>query len=355
MSALLQAAEDPVASAALPQFHLFGDLYLSDPLFLLLAPLGILALWLGRWRRGARAAGRISVLPAVALPRSLAQRLAWIPPVLQVLAFLAVAVALARPVRGNVERTTTSEGIDIVLVLDRSSSMKYNDLDPRATRLQVVKEVVRDFAVRRMTDRVGAADNIALVGFAQFPQLVCPFTLDVGALTELLESVELARHEVEDGTAIGRGLAKAVALLEDSTARSRVVVLLTDGENNVHDIPPLQAAELARSQDVRVYTISAGRFVYQEDIFGRVYATERQIDTSELEEIARKTGGRSFRARDREGLERIYAEIETLERTPRQERRVAETFDMYPPLLVGALCCYALAWLSFSTWARRLP
>lgn len=356
MIAAVQAGGgEPVASAALPQFHLWGELYLSDPLFLLIAPLGVLVLWLGRWRRGARQAGRVPVLPRQPLPRTLGQRLAWTAPALQVLAFAAVAGALARPVRGNVERTTTSEGIDIVLVIDRSSSMKHNDLDPRANRLQVVKEVVRDFAVRRMTDRIGAADNVALVSFAQFPQLVCPFTLDAGALTGLLESVELARHEVEDGTAIGRGLAKAVALLEDSDARSRVVVLLTDGENNVHDIQPLHAADLAKAQGVRVYTIAAGRFVYQEDIFGRVFATERQIDTSELEEIARRTGGRSFRARDREGLERVYAEIEGLERTPRTERRVVETFDLYPPFLLWALASYALAWLGFSTWARRLP
>jgi len=206
-----------------------------------------------------------------------------------------------------------------------------------------------------MTDEIGAADNCALIVFAQFPQLLCPFTLDAGALTGFLDGVELVRNEAEDGTAIGRGLGKAVALLEKSDARSKVVVLLTDGENNVADIPPLEAARLAAELSVRVYTVLAGRYVIQEDIFGRVFATDRQLDTGELEEIARLTGGRFFRARDRESLEQVYAEIERLERTPRQERRYTETFDLYPPIVLLALGAYALAWLSASTWARRLP
>jgi Ca-activated chloride channel family protein len=163
------------------------------------------------------------------------------------------------------------------------------------------------------------------------------------------------RHEVEDGTAIGRGLAKAVVLLEDSDARSRVVVLLTDGENNVDDIEPLQAAELAAEQGVKVYTVLAGRYVFQEDVFGRVYATERRLDSAELERIAEVTGGRFFRARDRESLEEVYSEIERLERTPREERRYTETFDLYELFLLPGLLLYLLAWLSTSTWARRLP
>ena len=358
MSALPQAAaaaEVAVQSAAEARFHLFGDTVLADPWFLLLAPPALLVLWWGRLRRGAQEAGRVPVLPSGRLPRSLAQRLAWLVPALQGLALVGVAVCLARPVRGNVERTTTAEGIDIVLLVDRSSSMKYEDLERDRDRLEVVKDVVGDFAVRRMTDRVGAADSVALVTFAQYPQLLCPFTLDVGALTGFLRGVELVRHEAEDGTAIGRGLAKAVALLQDSDARSRVVVLLTDGENNVEDIAPLAAADLAKEQGVRVYTVLAGRYVFQEDIFGRVFPTEREIDASELREIAARTGGRFFRARDREALERTYAEIEALERTPREERRYVETFDLYPPLLLAVVALYAAAWLSSATWARRLP
>lgn len=340
-------------SSAAARLHLFGDLYLADPWFLALIPLGLALLVWGRGRRG-QVVGRVPIVPAQA-PRSLAQRLAWIPPALSALAVCAVSAALARPVRANVLSTSTSEGIDIALVVDRSGSMRFRDLEQGRTRLEVVKQVVGDFAVRRMTDQIGAADSCALITFAQYPQLLCPFTLDAGALTGFLEGVELVRHEVEDGTAIGRGLAKAVSLLAQSDARSRVVVLLTDGENNVGDIPPLEAARLAAELGVRVYTVLAGRFVYQEDIFGREHATERALDSTELEEIARLTGGRFFRARDREALEAVYAEIETLERTPRSEERHTQTYDLYPPILLSALVLYASAWLSAATWARRLP
>jgi Ca-activated chloride channel family protein len=354
MTLLALQATGAVQSAAEARLHLFGHWYLGDPWFLALAPIAIALLAWGRSRRGAVKAA-VPALPGVALPRTLAQRLAWVPPVLQGAALVLASLALARPVRADVLAARTSEGVDIVLAIDRSSSMKYPDLDANRSRLDVVKEVVGDFAVRRMTDQVGASDNVALIAFAQYPQLVCPFTLDAGALAGLLSSVELVRTEVEDGTAIGRGLAKAVALLADSEAESRVVVLLTDGENNVQDIEPLEAGRFAAERQVRVYTVLAGRYVYQEDIFGRIYPTERELNTQELEEIAKITGGRFFRARDRAALERVYAEIESLERTERKEERYTETQDLYPSFLLPALALYALAWLSVSTWARRLP
>jgi len=347
------AQADVVRSSGAARLHLFGDLFLADPWFLALVPVGLALLAWGRARRG-RAAGRVPVVPRAA-PASALQRLAWVPHALAALAVCGVAVALARPVRANVLSTSTSEGVDIALVVDRSGSMRFRDLEEGRTRLEVVKDVVGDFAVRRMTDQVGAADACALITFAQYPQLLCPFTLDAGALTGFLDGVELVKHEVEDGTAIGRGLAKAVALLSQSDARSRVVVLLTDGENNVGDIPPLEAARLAAELGVRVYTVLAGRYVYQEDIFGREHATERALDSTELEEIARLTDGKFFRARDREALEAVYAEIEALERTERSEERYTQTYDLYPPILLAALALYAVAWLSYATWARRLP
>jgi Ca-activated chloride channel family protein len=144
-------------------------------------------------------------------------------------------------------------------------------------------------------------------------------------------------------------------VLAETDARSKVVVLLTDGENNVLDITPLKAAELAKEKGVRVYTVLAGRFAFQEDVFGRIYATERELDSTELQQIAELTGGRFFRAKDRGALDEVYATIEALERTERREERYTETFDLYFDVLLAALVCYALAWFSFATWARSLP
>jgi Ca-activated chloride channel family protein len=355
LALLLQApeAQGAVQSVAEARLHLYGEYFLANPWFLLLAPLGWLALAWGR-SRAARSAGRVGVVPRARLPRSLAQRLAFAPLAFEAFAFLLFGVAMARPVRANELRTNTSEGIDIVLAVDRSGSMQYNDLDPAKSRLEVVKEVVGDFAVRRTGDRVGAADSCALLAFARYPQLLCPFTLDAGALTTFLKGVELVKFEAEDGTAIGRGLAKAVAALEASPAKSKVVVLLTDGENNVDDITPAAAAKLAAERSVRVYTVLAGRYVYQQDLFGRVFPSERELDTQELELIAAETGGKFFRAKDRRALEETYAEIERLERTPRTEERRVDTFDLYPRALLAALFLYAAAWLCHATWARRI-
>lgn len=342
-----------VRSAARGAWHVFGDYSLADPPFLVLAPLVLLVLAYGRARAG-RARGRVSVLP-LAAPRSLRQRLSWVPPVLQAAALLLVVVGLARPLRGNVVQSVTSEGVDIALVLDRSSSMRFDDLERGKSRLEVVKDVVGDFAERRMTDRVGASDNVGLITFARYPTVICPYTLDSDALLGLLEQVEMVRFREEDGTGIGVALAKAVATLRESEAESRIVVLLTDGENNVHEIEPLQAAELAAEERIKVYTVFAARYSYVHDPFRGGFVPKDQLpDTSQLEAIAELTGGRYYEASDRAGLEQIYAEIEELERTPRREERFEETFDLYLLFVLPGLALYGAAWLSHLTWARRV-
>ncbi|MEW6072096.1 MAG: VWA domain-containing protein [Planctomycetota bacterium] len=346
---LLLAGPESAARGALP---LGGGYSFADPAFLLLVPAALLALAAGRMRRG-RARGRIPVLPAGLAP-SLRQRLAWLPLAFQASALLLAIVALARPLRGNVSSVQVSEGVDIVCVVDRSSSMRFDDLEPGRRRLDVVKDVVGDFAGRRMTDREGAADRVALLTFAKYPQLLCPFTLDADALLALLEGVDIVKHIEEDMTAIGVALTKAVSLLETSDAKSRVVVLLTDGENNLNEIPPRAAGELAAEAGVRVYTIYAARYVYMHDPFRGYVPRPGEADTSELVGIAELTGGRFYRAKDRAGLEEVYAEIEALERTPREERRTEENYDLYPLFLLPAALFYAAAWLSSATWARRI-
>ena len=146
-----------------------------------------------------------------------------------------------------------------------------------------------------------------------------------------------------------------MALLRETDAKSKVVVLLTDGENNVPDIQPLEAAELAAEEGIRVHTIYAARNLFIYDPRRGYVPTSKPPDTGELQRIAELTGGHFFQARDRESLEAIYAEIESLERTERREERFEETFDLYPRILWAAFLLYGAAWLSVATWARRLP
>ncbi len=350
-AAPLLAALLDARSAAEGRLALWGELSLADPVFLALAPLVLLCVWRGRGR-GARVTARVPVLPGVALPRSLAQRLAWVPTVLEASALVLAVLALARPLRGDHSITALTEGVDIALVIDRSGSMQAKDLEPDRDRLAVVKQVVGDFARRRMGDREGAADRVGLFTFARYPELLCPFTLDIDAVQGFLDQVQLAPRE-EDGTAIGVALAKAVAVLRQSEAKSKVCVLLTDGENNIDEITPHEAGLLAAEEGVRVYTLFAGRWVH--DAFGRRLPAERAVDTRDLRAIAERTGGLFFSADDRRSLEAAYAQIEALERTPREERRDVEHFDLYPRLLLSALLLYLCAWISLCTWARRLP
>ncbi len=353
---LQEAAADPsgaeVKSVAVGRTHLWGDLFLADPAFLALIPVVLIALLYGRARK-ARGAAHFSVLLDDALPVSWAQRLAWLPVFMQFASLCLVVIAMARPLRGNVETNTIAEGVDLALLIDRSSSMQHTDLEPNRTRLEVVKDVVADFSTRRMTDREGASDYVALFSFARYPEELCPFTLDVDAVRGFLGGVELAKDRAEDGTGIGIALAKAVAVLRTSEAKSKVVVLLTDGENNMDLISPAGAAQLAAEEGVRVYTVFACSYVT--DAFGRTRRIDLDYDAVDLQEISKVTGGRFFKATDRRELEKAYAEIEEMERTPREEQRFVEHFDLYRSFLLAALALYASAWFSRTTWARRLP
>lgn len=346
------AVQELARSVAEGRLELVGGWSLADPWFLLVAPLVAAGLW---WAR--RPAGRVTAEATLvtSVRPSWRQRTRGVPVLLQVAAVVCVSVALARPLKGKVEFQSESEGVDIALVVDRSGSMQHEDLEKGRSRLEVVKQVVRDFAARRMGDREGAADACALIVFAHYPQILCPYTLDVDAITGFIEELKPVTNRAEDGTGIGVGLAKAVQTLQASQARSRVVVLLTDGENNIDDIPPLEAADLARKQGVKVYTIFAGRYAYAFDAFGRAVPTQREIDTSELQEIALRTKGRFFRARDQAELERAYAEIEALERTKRVTTQHAESYDGYRLWLLPALVLQALAFLAWRTVWRSLP
>lgn len=339
-------------TSSLPvRLELFGDVGFADPIFLVAIPIVLIALWIGR-RPGARPTLR-APLPTARIPRTWRTRLLFLPITTQVLGLLCVIVALARPVSYNVLESMTSEGVDIVLVVDRSGSMVTPDLEEGRSRLDVVRDVVSDFAERRMTDSEGASDNVALLTFARYPELRCPFTLDVQALNKFLEDIVIVQYREEDGTAIGAALAKATALLSDSDAKSKVIVLLTDGENTVDDITPETGLAMAKSASVKVYTILAAKQIYQQDQYGRWSGTGLEPDSRLLELIAKETGGAFYRVRDRDSLEAVYDEIERLERTPREEERSIETRDLYPGALAAALALLTLARMLGSLGLRR--
>ena len=355
--AFLQAGD--VQSSAEAQLPLFGRYSLGDPWMLVLAPL-VLVAWLIAQRRAARPAlaGSVPALAAGQLSYGSSWRQALRPlaALCELVALLGAVFALARPVAGSEETELRSEGVDIVLCIDRSSSMAFEDLAPGKSRLQVVKEVAGRFAQRRMLGDSGTRDNVALVTFAHYPDLVCPDTLDANALLGFLDSVQMARpNSDEDGTAIGSGLARSVAALRESRSKSKLVVLLSDGETTRREIEPAKAARLARSEGVRVYTIMAGKYTYRDDPLRGIVPTEFSLDTSEMELLARETGGRFFRADDEAALEEVYAEIDRLERTEREEIRWVETYDLYPWFLAPALALFALAWASLWTLGRSAP
>ncbi|MEE2612752.1 MAG: VWA domain-containing protein [Acidobacteriota bacterium] len=251
---------------------------------------------------------------------------------LRALALTALIVAFARPQSGVTAESVTTEGIDIVLALDLSSSMLAEDLEPN--RIEAAKQVAADFVQGRRNDRIG------LVVFAGDAFTQAPLTLDYGVVTTLIGELEVGI--IEDGTAIGMGLATAIKRLQSSDAESKVIVLLTDGRNNRGEIDPVTAAQMAQALGVRIYAIGAGtqgtaRVPVDDPIFGRRYAQMRvDIDEPTLEETAALTGGRYFRATNRESLARIYEEIDALETTEielEQFTRYGELFHL--PLLFG--------------------
>lgn len=267
-------------------------------------------------------------------------------------ALVLTLLALARPQQGIRQSETETRGVDIVITLDVSPSMRAEDFRPR-NRLYVAKRTARDFINQRPHDRVG------LVAFAGSAFTVCPITLDHDVLLELLDGLDFGM--VEDGTAIGMGLATAVARLKESKTPSKVIVLLTDGQNNRGAIDPLTGAELARAFGIKVYTVLAGRggvvpVPVDDPVFGRrVEMARMDVDEPTLQAIAARTGGRYFRATDTGALEGIYAQIDRLERAPVKSIEYRDYLDLGPWLLAlagAAMLAYAL---SATTWAFRVP
>jgi Ca-activated chloride channel family protein len=262
----------------------------------------------------------------------------YLPPVLFIAGLVLTILALARPQLQNTVVERNAEGIDIVLALDLSTSMRAEDLKPN--RFDAAKTVATEFIDKRTSDRIG------LVAFAAKSFTVCPPTLDYDLLKKLLEDVQMG--VIEDGTAIGMGLATSVNRLKESIAESKVIILLTDGQNNSGEIDPVTAADLAASFGIKVYTIGAGTrgtapYPIDDPIFGRRYQNVRvDIDEEMMQRVADITGGKYYRATDTESLLSIYGEIDELERTKVEEVIYTENEDLYLDFLLPGIALLLL-------------
>lgn len=288
-------------------------MHFANPYLLwLLAVIPLMALYyIYRTRQGG-AAIRISTIEGVRkAPRTLRYYLRHVPFVLRCAAIAALIVALARPQSVEEGSTSSNEGIDIAMAIDISTSMLAQDLKP--DRIEAAKQVAGSFIADRQGDRIG------LVAFAGEAFTLSPLTTDQGALQTMLG--RLRSGIVEDGTAIGNGIATAINRLRESNAKSKVIILLTDGANNRGEIAPLTAAEIARSQGIRVYTIGVGTHGTAPyptvDFFGNPTTVQMKVEIDEkmLQQIADQTGGRYFRATDNDKLKAIYDEINQLEKS----------------------------------------
>jgi Ca-activated chloride channel family protein len=338
----------------------WAGLRFQDPAWLgaaLAGPLVLLAAWLRERDARARAvsfpgAGRLRRVPP-----GWRVRLRQLPVVLAALGLAASAVALARPQHGTQREDVTTQGVDIVVALDVSGTMAAQDFQPR-NRLAVAKDVVAQFVKRRTSDRIG------LVVFAGRSLTKAPPTTDTAVLLHQLDDVRL--DMLPDGTAIGSGLATALTRLRRSKAKSRIVVLVTDGDNNAGEIDPATAADMAKAMEVRVYTILVGRGgrvpipVQSRDPFTGQVVTQTmladvKVNPDLLKRIADRTGGEFYRAEDSAALRQVFDRIDRLEKSEIKTVGYRRYRELFPPVLALAGALLAAAGLAWASGLRVVP
>jgi Ca-activated chloride channel family protein len=326
--------------------------FLQPEWFWLFALLPFVILWRGR--RGPVAAVEYS---SVGLAREVARsrigKWLWLLPIV---ASALMIVALARPQRGHSRTEVTANGIDIVLGLDVSGSMQALDFQiegQRLNRIAIVKSVVAKFIDERPNDRIG------LIAFAGSPYLVSPLTLDHDWLQQNLERVNIGTGD--DGTAIGSAIAASVNRLRTTKAKSKVLILLTDGMNNTGKISPLSAAEAAKALGVKIYTIGVGARgkapIPVKDEAGNMHLIMAKVDVDEktLEQVAALTGGKFYRATDTDSLQQIYEQINRLETTAQTVQKFERYEELYPFALYPSLAILGFGFVLQQTRFRRLP
>jgi len=326
----------------------------KEYLFLLLLMIPYL-IWYLMYRKKSEPTMRMSDTRAYRYaPRSWRVTLMPVQLLLRLAVFVLLVLVLARPQTQNSWKNETMEGIDIMLAMDVSTSMLAEDLKPN--RIEAAKQVAADFIVGRPND------NIGLTIFAGEAFTQCPMTTDHASLLNLLHNVrtDIAQHLIEDGTAIGMGLANAVSRLKESKAKSKVVILLTDGSNNRGDLSPMTAAEIAKSFGIRVYTIGVGTnkvAPYPMQVAGGVQYINIpvEIDTKMLNDIAAATDGDFYRATNNKELKQIYKEIDKLEKSKLNVKKYSKRYEAYQPYAIAAVILLLLEILLRITVFRRLP
>jgi Ca-activated chloride channel family protein len=278
-----------------------------------------------------------------------------VPFILEMISLVLLSLILARPQTTDRWQDTEIEGIDIMMCVDVSTSMLAEDLKPN--RIEAAKQVASEFINGRPND------NIGLTIFAGEAFTQCPMTVDHAVLLNMFQNVSsdiAANGIIEDGTAIGMGLANAISRLKDSQAKSKVIILLTDGSNNRGEISPMTAAEMAKSFGIRVYTVGVGTngtapYPVQ-GAFGKQYVNVAvEIDENVLRQIAQTAGGQYYRATSNSKLKEVYEEIDKLERTKLQVKEFSKNQEEYQPLALALLLCLLLSLLLKQTVLRTIP
>ena len=330
--------------------------FVNKEYFLLLLLLIPYVLWYFLYRKKTEPAMRMSdTFPYQFAPKSWRVRLLHLPMLLRLFTLVMIVFMLARPQTHNSWGQKTVEGIDIMLSMDVSTSMLAEDLKPN--RLEAAKEVATDFISGRPDDNIGL--NI----FAGESFTQCPMTVDHQSLINLLLNVRTdiaASNLIEDGTAIGMRLANAVGRLKDSKAKSKVVILLTDGSNNRGDISPMTAAEIAKKFGIRVYTIAVGTNKvarYPMMVNGMVQYVNMtvEIDTKTLRDIAATTDGNFYRATNKAELRKIYQDIDKLEKTKFNVKQFSKHYEAFQPFAIAAIVALLLEILLRISVFRRIP
>lgn len=314
----------------------------------------ILLFWYFKWNKKRFGTLRYSNLGVVKSVEKFSRKKKYrhLPFILRLLAISLLILCFARPQSSHTEEEVITEGVDIVLALDISSSMLAEDFRPN-NRLEAAKLVAKDFIQGRKNDRIG------MVVFAAKSFTQCPLTLDYGILLSFIDEVESGM--IEDGTAIGMAIANAANRLRDSKAKSKIVILLTDGQNNKGQLDPITAAKVAQAFDIRIYTVGVGKrgtalYPVDDPIFGKRYVQMPvQIDEKTLKAIAKITKGSYYRATDKESLDKIFQEIDQLEKTQIEIKQFSRFKELFSTYLFMALGLIVVEVVLTNTKFRKIP